>query len=315
MRVLSFCLLFLFISCSINVRNVQDTELNDKLTNKAEEKIEEKSEEKTEEKTAEVTVKRITVNIRSKIIEASEKIFTDAVKDAVSAHLAKALTTSKLPRNIIDRITGNISQSDDFTQSLHAMLHIDPYLRFLVDKEHPLGSNYEPDDLVQLKSGLYLLNNNEVLMLRGIAVTSLEEMAASARRDGITLVVSYAYRSYARQNQSYSMHVRNLGQREADRVSARPGYSQHQLGLTIDFGSVNNEFAMTAQGIWLFKNASRFGWSLSYPNGYEAVTGYSWESWHYRYVGRELAEFIDKYFNGIQQYALRFLYEYVNFSL
>jgi len=137
-------------------------------------------------------------------------------------------------------------------------------------------------------------------------------MAAAAGRDGVTLWVSYAYRSYARQVQSYSMHVRNIGQREADKVSARPGFSQHQLGVTIDFGSVTNAFAGTAQGIWLSKNASKFGWSLSYPDGYESVTGYNWESWHYRYVGAELSAFIDKYFNSIQQYALRFIHEFIN---
>jgi len=319
MRVLPFCLLFLFISCSINVKNVQDTELDDKLTNKAaektEEKIEEIKKEETEKPSGEFTAVNYIGNIHRNIVEAAGGLFSDETKDAASAHLIKALANSKLPRNISDKIRDDMSQNDNFISSLHVILHLDPYLWILVDKEHPLGPNYEPNDLVQLRSGLYSLNNHEVLMLRGIAASSLEQMAAASRKEGITLVVSYTYRSFTRQNQSYSMHVRNLGQREADRVSARPGYSQHQLGLTIDFDSVTNEFARTAQGIWLFKNASRFGWSLSYPSGYEAVTGYSWESWHYRYVGRELAEFIDKYFNGIQQYALRFLHEYVNFSL
>jgi len=346
MRILPLCLLFLLFSCSISEKSVQDTELDVFYTEKTGEKIEDKSEIKIEERTAEKTEvvieekttekievrieEKTTEKIETKIEEKTEvkttdeaaernsvttgSIITEAEKKIVPVRLTKALTDSKLPRNISDKIKENFLQNDDFMDSLNAILYLDPYLRFLVDKEHPLGPNYEPDDLVQLKNGLYALNNHEVLMLRGIAVSSLEEMAAAARREGITLVVSYSYRSFARQNQSYSMHVRNMGQREADRVSARPGYSQHQLGLTIDFGSVSNDFARTAQGIWLSRNASQFGWSLSYPNGYETVTGYSWESWHYRYVGRELSEFIDKYFNGIQQYALRFLHEYENFS-
>jgi len=279
MRVLLLCLLLQLSMCSVNEISAQAAGIYDNET-------------------------------ETDIDKAAKNLFPDAAKDAVIADLTKALTDSILPQNIYKNIIEDIHQSDDFIRSLHVILHLDPYLRRLVDKENPLGSNYEPSDLVQLKSGLYSLNNHEVIMLRGIAVSSLEEMAAAARSEGITLVVSYAYRSYTRQNQSYSMHVRNMGQREADRISARPGYSQHQLGLTIDFGSVSNDFAKTAQGIWLLKNTSKFGWSLSYPNGYEAVTGYSWESWHYRYVGRELAEFIDKYFNGIQQYALRFLHEY-----
>jgi len=322
MRVLSLCLLFLLFSCSMIDKSIQDTELDKDSAETAEEKIDGSGEDRINEK-AEVKAEKIeeitanaAVEIKTENIVVSTAIInsrsSEAAEDSVSLRLVKALAASKLPRNISDRITENISQSGNFFNSLNKILLFDPYLRFLVDKEHPLGANYEPDDLVQLKNGLYSLNNHEVLMLRISAVSSLEEMAAAAKRDGITLVVSYAYRSYARQNQSYSMHVRNMGQKEADRVSARPGYSQHQLGTTIDFGSVSNDFAGTAQGIWLLKNASKFGWSLSYPNGYEAVTGYNWESWHYRYVGKELAEFIDKYFNGIQQYALRFLHEYGN---
>jgi len=293
-----FCLLFLFFSCSINIRSVQEVKPDDKLIEKPEEKSEGKPEEQFEEKHKEE--------------EITEKI-TEEAENIISVRLANALSGSKLPRDIHEKIRENILQSNDFINELEAILLKDSYLWKLVDKEHPLGASYEPDDLVQLKNGSYTLNNNEILMLRGMAADSLEEMAAAARREGITLIISYAYRSYTRQNQSYSMHVRNMGQREADRVSAKPGYSQHQLGLTIDFGSVNNAFAGTPQGIWLSKNASRFGWSLSYPGGYEAVTGYNWESWHFRYVGVELVEFIDKYFNGIQQFALRFIHEYVNF--
>jgi D-alanyl-D-alanine carboxypeptidase len=113
----------------------------------------------------------------------------------------------------------------------------------------------------------------------------------------------------------YERNVKEMGQQAADRESARPGHSQHQLGLVIDFGSITDAFARTPEGIWLSANASRFGWSLSYPEGYEDVTGYRWESWHYRYVGRELAEFIDNYFNGIQQYALRFIHEFTHFQI
>jgi len=272
--LLAFLLcLFLFSSCSVKIKSIQETE-NDEIT---------------------------------------EELIDEKTNEAFFAHLTNALANSKLPQDIFGKIHDSVSHSSDFIDELQKILLQDSYLWFLVDKERPLGENYEPDDLVVLKGGSYVLNNTEVLMLRGRAADSLNEMAAAASREGVTLLVSYAYRSYTRQFQSYSMHVRNLGQREADRVSARPGFSQHQLGLTIDFDSVTNAFARTAPGIWLLNNASKFGWSLSYPEGYEKITGYSWESWHYRYMGVELVEFIDKYFNGIQQYALRFIHEFVNF--
>jgi D-alanyl-D-alanine carboxypeptidase len=147
-------------------------------------------------------------------------------------------------------------------------------------------------------------------MLRRVAADALEEMAAAAGADGAVLTVASAYRSYTYQVSLYNRYVEEMGREAADRESARPGHSQHQLGLIVDFGPVDNAFAETEAGLWVAANASRFGWSISYPNGYEPLTGYSWESWHYRYVGRDLAAFIDNYFNGIQQYALRFLHEW-----
>ena len=88
----------------------------------------------------------------------------------------------------------------------------------------------------------------------------------------------------------------------------RSGKSQHQLGLVVDFAPISDSFAETKASEWLLRNASRFGWSLSFPDGYENVTGYRWESWHYRFVGKDLAVFIEKYFENIQQYALQFIH-------
>ena len=227
-----------------------------------------------------------------------------------SASLAEVLTKAQLPPQIRQRISG-IASNPAFLLDLFTVLQEDPYLWVLVDKEHALSGDYEPDDLVALTGGSYRIGRQD-LRLRRAAALSLEEMSAAAAREGLTLTASSSYRTYAYQVEVYARNVRELGREEADRESARPGHSQHQLGLVIDFGSITDAFAQTAEGVWLAANASRFGWSLSYPNGYEEITGYRWESWHYRYVGVELAQFIDNYFDGIQQYALRFIYEWVN---
>lgn len=73
--------------------------------------------------------------------------------------------------------------------------------------------------------------------------------------------------------------------------SAPPGASQHQLGTVIDLGSIDDSYADTAEGKWMFKNAWKYGWSLSYPKDMEHITGYKWESWHYRYLGVEACKF------------------------
>ncbi|MFW6293790.1 MAG: M15 family metallopeptidase, partial [Spirochaetota bacterium] len=139
------------------------------------------------------------------------------------------------------------------------------------------------------------------------ATEALLEMSADAADDGITLVVSSAYRSYDYQADVYARWVEQLGQEEADRVSARPGTSQHQLGTVVDFGCICDEFASQPAGRWLAEHARRYGFSLSYPAGYEEVTGYAYEPWHFRYVGRSAAELEHRYFAGVQQWMLEFL--------
>ncbi|MCL2441859.1 MAG: M15 family metallopeptidase [Treponema sp.] len=225
--------------------------------------------------------------------------------------LSSALENAELPKNISDNIKLNIDSDTAFINSLFIIMESDPYLWVLVDKVRPLSADYEPQDLIRLSNSSYRVNRAD-LYLRKIAELSLDEMASAAREEGLTLIVISAYRTYGYQADLYARYVSQMGQREADRVSARPGHSQHQLGTTVDFNSISSTFATTRESRWLTANASRFGWSLSYPQGFEHITGYIWESWHYRYVGKDLAEFIDKYFEGIQQYALRFIHEYIN---
>jgi D-alanyl-D-alanine carboxypeptidase len=234
----------------------------------------------------------------------SEPAFPDKMRQVLSEAL--------IPGDLSRRVIAAAMDGPNFIMDLLSCLEGDPYLRRLVDKTHALPEGYEPDDLVELTGGAYLINRTG-LMLRRNAAGALEAMAAAARAGGVTLLVSSTYRSYDYQVEVYARTVRQDGQEEAARVSSRPGYSQHQTGLAVDFGSINDSFAQTPAGRWILPNAARFGWSLSFPPGYEAITGYVWESWHYRYVGQELAAFIDTYFDGIQQYALRFIHEWENY--
>jgi D-alanyl-D-alanine carboxypeptidase len=223
----------------------------------------------------------------------------------------EVLDRSGLPRELRDSLTKTLAEDPAFIMDLLGCLAGDPFLRLLVDKTHPLPEAYEPEDLVELGGGSYQAGRRG-LTLRRPAAEALEEMAAAAKAEGVTLAASSAYRSYEYQIEVYKRNVREMGQALADRESARPGYSQHQTGLALDFGSIDDSFAETGAGRWMAENANRFGWSLSFPQGYEEATGYRWESWHYRYVGKDLAAFIDRWFDGIQQYALQFIYAWEN---
>jgi D-alanyl-D-alanine carboxypeptidase len=227
--------------------------------------------------------------------------------------LSGLLDDAGIPPDLARRIEADAA-GPAFILDLLSCLNGDPFLWILVDKTHSLPDGYAPEDLVNLSSGSYRVNRSGH-RLRQAAADSLEEMAAAAQAEGITLIASSAYRSYEYQVEVYARTVAEMGQEAADRESAKPGYSQHQLGLVVDFGaedgSIGDHFAQTQAGRWVAANAGRFGWSLSFPQGMEALTGYRWESWHYRYVGRDLAAFIDAYFGGVQQYALQFIHEWV----
>ena len=191
------------------------------------------------------------------------------------------------------------------------LLKIDPDVLTLVDKSHRLPADYEPDDLVALTSYQDRLTlNKDDLSLRKMIMADLLAMVDAADADGITLDISSSYRSYAYQEWLFQYWVDELGQEEAERVSARPGSSQHQLGTTVDFGSVTVAFAEHPAGIWLAENAWRFGFSLSYPDGYEELTGYAYEPWHFRWITPAGTALEREFFGGIQQVMLEFLAEH-----
>ena len=183
-----------------------------------------------------------------------------------------------------------------------------PYYR-LVDKRHALEPDYEPDDLVALEDYPITTNRRGHRLSRRV-LPDLLAMIEAARSDGIELLVSSAYRSYDYQAGLYERQVAELGSAAADRVSARPGHSQHQLGTTIDFGSIAAGYGETANGRWVAANAWRFGFSLSYPASHEEATGYDYEPWHFRYIGRVGTRLEREFFGGLQQQCLEFLAEW-----
>lgn len=178
---------------------------------------------------------------------------------------------------------------------------------FLVDKKNFLPENYVPKNMISLKKNdLYAITKN-TLSLRKEAYDALNRLAAAAKADGVTLTVGSTYRSYEYQKNLFDYWVRVDGLEEAERESSRPGTSQHQLGLVLDFAPIEDEFAETKAGKWAAENAAKYGWSLSFPKGYEDVTGYRWESWHFRYVGLPAVRFQAKYFGDVQQFMLEFI--------
>lgn len=162
-----------------------------------------------------------------------------------------------------------------------------------VGKDSALPQDYEPSDLVVLPPQY---TASASLRLRREAAQALTRMLADAEAAGLRIVVSSAYRSYGEQQTTHAYWVSRLGQQEADRISARPGHSEHQLGTAVDLtsprvgGALTESFGTSPEGRWLQEHAARYGFVMSYPEGKEAVTGYAYEPWHWRYVGAEVAQ-------------------------
>jgi D-alanyl-D-alanine carboxypeptidase len=173
-------------------------------------------------------------------------------------------------------------------------------LLVLVNKEYQLPSTYAPSDLVSVcpeVSNIRCVNNTNFLV-RSILIDNLKELANAAKEDNIDLSIRSAYRSYNTQVATYNhwLSVNGGNVAATDKISARAGHSQHQLGTTIDFSTseindgLGGTFAGTRASQWLVDNAYKYGFVISYPQGYESVTGYNYESWHYRFIGKEYAQ-------------------------
>lgn len=125
--------------------------------------------------------------------------------------------------------------------------------------------------------------------LRPELTRAFAKMRSAARDDGVSLAVISGFRSYETQQSVFASKVRQHGRAAAEKRSARPGHSEHQTGLAIDVNSISQAWGETKAGRWVAKNAHRHGFVVRYPKGKEKVTGYRWEPWHLRYVGKAVA--------------------------
>ena len=165
-------------------------------------------------------------------------------------------------------------------------------LLFLVNRQYRISDAFTPDDLTEAQVP------GQVREMRAEAAAALEEMyAACLEETGCQLISVSGYRSYSKQEKLYKAKLQRVnGKKElAEEYVAPPGASEHQLGLAMDIGqqskpTLNEKFAETEGGIWARENCWRFGFILRYGEEWEDITGYKYEPWHFRYVGKDLAK-------------------------
>ena len=134
------------------------------------------------------------------------------------------------------------------------------------------------------------------------ALSAFYEMQNDAYSDNIYLEIISGFRSYETQYYTYNSFVYDRGTELADRVSARPGHSEHQTGLAFDINTTANYFADTPEAAWLAEHCAEYGFIIRYPKDKEYVTGYAYEPWHIRYIGREKAKIMTQSGLTLEEY-------------
>lgn len=171
----------------------------------------------------------------------------------------------------------------------------------LVNKYNYLGENFIPKNLENINNQ-YALNN---MKLVNYAKEAFEKMAKAAKKENLKIVAMSSYRSYSYQVDLYNKYKKKDGQEAADKYSGRPGFSEHQSGLAVDVYNEKTEytnFESTKEFIWMEDHAHEYGFIIRFPKGKENETGYQYESWHYRYVGIEVATYIKNNNISLEEY-------------
>ncbi len=173
----------------------------------------------------------------------------------------------------------------------------------------PNTNTTQPDTTFTTKKGFQGITKNGVTYIDGVLIANktyslpsnygngltqdtmnaFNEMKKGAQDAGLNIEIISGFRSYNKQNTLYNNYVARDGKVAADRYSARPGHSEHQTGMAVDINSLYTSFENTAEGKWLSNNSYQYGFILRYPKDGESITGYMYEPWHFRYVGKELA--------------------------
>lgn len=185
-------------------------------------------------------------------------------------------------------------------EDMHETINLNK-INILVNKHNYLKEDYIPENLKSLSS-TYALSNMKMVEE---AANAFESLSKDASKENYKVIAMSTYRSYEYQVDLYNKYVKSDGKEAADTYSGRPGNSEHQTGLAVDVYNQTEtytNFEKTKEYNWMQENAYKYGFILRFPKDKENETGYEFESWHYRYVGKDIAKYIHKHNITLEEY-------------
>lgn len=216
-----------------------------------------------------------------------EKEYNENILDILNSDYYKEENLERYLNHDSDNVVLDVNMYLDYDFYTHDIEVSDIDNLVIVNKYYKLDKNYEPE--------LFAINRkyaiNERQYLTKEAKLAFEEMCDIAKKDGVRIYSGSAYRSYSYQNTLYNNRVKSDGVEYANKTAAKAGYSEHQTGLAIDIlnGSFQYLDSDDNEYKWLIDNSYKYGFILRYPSEKEEITGYSYEPWHFRYLGIEVA--------------------------
>ena len=249
-------------------------------TNKTEKALKEKGYSKEE---IAIIVEKLTEDEITKVLNIDYNQKLASIINAtyyIPYNLDRYLTYSSKSDNIEEIISiVNVGADNEWYTNTQE-INLDDGIKMLVNKFHYLKNDYAPDDIVSI-SNWYAYDGHST---KKEVYDKYIAMWKAANAENLVLLVNSSFRTLEEQQEEYD--------RFGDDYASRPGFSEHQTGLALDivtYDIIGNEFENTDEFKWLQENAHNYGFILRYPKGKENITGYSYESWHYRYVGKDLA--------------------------
>lgn len=264
----------------IGVNACTNNNSSDNSTNKENEtKLSETKEKTTKEESADAN----NLNNAEKENDINNNYYNDSSEQTYVA-------PEKEPVNIV---SNGVTKKGYKIETINGITYVDGYL--IANKTYSLPDWYEPENTHEALNGRDWCAN----CIDEEAYQAYDKMRNDLKNEGMNIYIASGYRGYYQQQGLYQMYVNQDGQEEADTYSARPGHSEHQTGFAFDicdssnddyYHCINDAYKDMPSAKWLKDNCYKYGFILRYPEGKTNETGYMYESWHFRYVGKELAE-------------------------